>query len=219
MITGPTIDSAEFLASVKPLLEAQDLQGLLSVVKTRYTHGQITSLFADRDPDARKVAALAFGLVGNRCCLHKLAPLLTDPDPVVNQMAEHAMWSVWFRSSSREANCELKCGMRALDRRDFDKALKHFDRAIQQDPEFAEAYNQRAIVHYLRENWPASIDDCQRTVERMPCHFGAWAGLGHCHAHEGRLQDALNCYERAVSINPHLEGIRQAIDELKSRLD
>src|SRR3712207_5263502 len=116
------MDPAEFVARVQPLLRGRDMHGLLKLLKTQYTHEQITSLFTSDNTDARKVAALAFGLVGSKCGLHKLAPLLRDPDPVVTQMAEHAMWSVWFRSGTREANCELKCGTRALDRRDFAKA-------------------------------------------------------------------------------------------------
>ena len=218
MLREPDIDAAQFVACVQPLLHGKDMHGLISVLKTRYTHEQITSLFKSSNADARKVAALSFGLVGRKCCLHKLAPLLKDPDPVVNQMAEHAMWSVWFRSGTREANCELKCGTRALDRRDFKKALEHFDRAVELDPEFAEAYNQRAIVYYLQERWAESIEDCRRTVERMPCHFGAWSGLGHGHAHEGRLAEAVACYERALSINPHLDCVRQAVDELQDNL-
>jgi tetratricopeptide (TPR) repeat protein len=216
--TEPTIDPADFLARVKPLLEKQDLQGLLALLKDQYTHTQLATLLKTPDSDVRKVAALSFGLVGGRCCLHKLAPILQDPDPMVNQMAEHAMWSIWFRAGSREANCELKCGSRALDRRDYARAISHFDKAVEIDPSFAEAYNQRAIVHYLEERYEESIEQCRKTVELMPCHFGAWAGLGHCHCHAGRLKEAVESYERALSINPHLEGVQQAIQELKQKL-
>ena len=86
------------------------------------------------------------------------------------------------------------------------------------DPDFAEAYNQRAIAKYLQERYEESIRDCRRAVERMPCHFGAWAGMGHCHAHQGRAAEAIEAYERALLINPHLEGIRQAVDELRATL-
>jgi tetratricopeptide (TPR) repeat protein len=96
--------------------------------------------------------------------------------------------------------------------------MTHFDKAIELDPTFAEAYNQLAIVHYLEERYDESIEQCRKTVELMPCHFGAWAGLGHCHCHSGRLQDALECYEKALSINPHLEGVSQAVEELKQKL-
>jgi tetratricopeptide (TPR) repeat protein len=114
---------------------------------------------------------------------------------------------------------ELCRGSKALNRRDFDRAMEHFSRAIELDPTFAEAYNQRAIVHYLREAYEDSIADCLRTIERMPCHFGAWAGMGHCHAHGGRLAEAVRCYEKALKINPHLEGARQAVQEMRGPLD
>ena len=62
------------------------------------------------------------------------------------------------------------------------------------------------------------MEDCRRAVEHMPLHFGAWAGMGHCHAHLGRIQEAVECYRRALSINPHLDGIPQAILELEKRI-
>ena len=116
-----------------------------------------------------------------RCC--------KDSDPMVNQMAEHAMWSIWFRSGARPRRTRsCAAGREALNGRDFAGALEHVDRAIRLDPKFAEAYNQRAIIHYLQERYEESIEDCSRAVERMPLHFGAWAGMGHCHAHLGRTR-------------------------------
>jgi tetratricopeptide (TPR) repeat protein len=219
VIPLPPIDPAEFVAAVQPLLEGCNAQGLIALIKSRWSDDQVASLCGCENVDARKVAALAVGLVGRKGSLPQLTPLLKDKDPMVNQMAEHAMWSVWFRSGSPAANQELCRGSKALNRRDFEHALAHFTRAIEIDPGFAEAYNQRAIVHFLLEQWDEAIEDCRRTVERMPCHFGAWAGMGHCYAHEGNLADAVRCYERALGINPHLEGIRQAVVELKGRLD
>ena len=87
------------------------------------------------------------------------------------------------------------------------------------DPKFAEAYNQRAIVHYLREEFRASIDDCHRAVELMPEHFGAWAGAGHNEAHLRRWHCAMKAYERALVINPHMRAIRDAVRELRERLN
>jgi tetratricopeptide (TPR) repeat protein len=181
-------------------------------------HKQIAGLFQSSDTDARKVAALAYGLVGGQCSLAKLVPLLKDDDPVLAQMAEHAMWSVWFRLGSPDANHQVCRGTRALNRRDFDHAIEHFTRAIEIDPNFAEAYNQRAIAKFLLERYAECIDDCRRCVELMPFHFGALAGLGHCHAHEGRLVPALKCYEHALSINPHMEDVRQTVAELRERV-
>ena len=218
MITKPPIDPAQFVACVQPLLAGMDLQGLSDLLKSRFTKEQVTALFECDNPDARKVAALAFGLIGCKAGMCRLADLLKDPDPMVNQMAEHAMWTIWFRSgASDEANRELCRGTKAMNRRDFDEALAHFDRAIAADPNFAEAYNQRAILHYLRENFDECIGDCKAAVERMPHHFGAWAGMGHCYAHLGLLKDACRCYEKVLSIHPSFGGVPQVLEELRCR--
>lgn len=215
--TPSTIDAEQFVASVTPLLHGQDFGGLVAVLNANWSHQQITSLFSSENPDARKIAAFSFGLIGNKCCVHKLAPLLRDPDAMVHQMAEHSLWSIWFRSGTCEANHEVCRGTKALNRRDFEHALQHFNRAIDKDPSFAEAYNQRAIVHYLAERFEASIEDCRRTVSRMPYHFGAWQGMGHCYAHLGKHTEAIRSYEKALEINPRLEGVRQGIESLREK--
>ena len=220
MITEPPIDPAQFVACVQPLLAGMDLQGLSDLLKAKFTEEQVADLFRCDDPDARKVAALAFGLIGCKRGMCKLADLLKDRDPMVNQMAEHAMWTIWFRSGATdEANRELCRGTKAMNRREFDAALDHFGRAIASDPGFAEAYNQRALVLYLQERYAECIEDCNRAVERMPHHFGAWAGMGHCYAHLGKLKDAVRCYEKVLSIHPSFGGVPQVVEELRCRLE
>src|SRR5579864_8674046 len=213
-----SIDPGEFVASVHPLLEAQDPAALLELLRSRWKCGQITLLLNNPCSDVRKVAALALALIGDRRCIPELAAQLKHADPMVNQMVEHALWSIWFRCGTIEANHELCCGSRSMNFRNYDRATCHFSRAIDLDPSFAEAYNQRAITKYLQERYEESVEDCVYAIERMPCHFGAWAGMGHCHAHEGRFVKALECYQKALNINPHLAGIKQAVGELNKQL-
>ena len=212
------VDPCEFVSAVTPVLERKDLSGLLALLKSRWTGEQIVALLRCPDCDARKVAALALSLVGCRHCLPALARQLKDPDPVVNQLAEHAIWMIWFRGGSEEANQHVCRGARAIDRGDYHHAIEHFNQAILLCPDFSEAYNQRAIAEYLLERYEQSILDCKKTIELMPIHFGAWAGMGHCHAHKGRLAEAVECYQRALQINPHMTQIRQAVEELRSRI-
>lgn len=218
MINLSQTASQQFIAAVQPMLEGKDLQGLHEFLKSHWTLEELIGFLGSGDNDVSKVAALCLALVGGRCCLKQVAAQLHHSDPMVNQMAEHALWAIWFRCGSAEANHELCRGTKALNRRDFAHATSHFTRAIQIDPKFAEAYNQRAIVKYLQERYDESIEDCRRTVELMPCHFGAWAGLGHCYAHIGRLEDAVASYDQALAINPHMDSIRQMVDELRPRL-
>ncbi len=216
-MSGCVIDPTSFVCSVKPLLEARNLEGLLSHLKSNWTTDQIVSLLGGSDRDARKVAALALALVGGKCCIPAVAERLRDPDMLTNQMAEHALWSIWFRCGTPAANSELARGTQCLGDHDFDCAFEHLNRAIAISPCFAEAYNQRAIASYLMEDYERSRRDCQITISLMPCHFGAWAGLGHCHAHLGNLPEAIKCYTKALDINPHLDCICQAIHELRDK--
>ena len=213
------IDPLSFVETVRPALAKKDLQQLLAVCKSRWTAAQIISLLSSKCCDARKCAALALSLVGCPACLEPLSRQLKDSDPMANQMAEHAMWAIWFRCGSAEANQLLSRGSDLMSRREFDKAIELFNRAVQIAPMFAEAYNQRAIAWFLKEEFDHSIEDCQQAVEFMPNHFGAWAGMGHCHAHEGRISQAVRCYRKAIEINPHLAGVQEAASRAGPCLD
>jgi Tfp pilus assembly protein PilF len=215
----PSIDPDQFVAWVQPLLAKQDLAGLTGLLRSHWTAEQLTQVLSEAHQDARKVAALALALVGTKCCIPKLAAQLKDPDPTTNQMAEHALWSIWSRCGREQAHQHLCRGSQALGRRDFEAAKHDFTAAIEADPSFAEAYNQRAIVEYLTEGYAQSIADCQKAVEYMPCHFGAWAGMGHCQAQLGQMREALESYRRALEINPHLEGIAEAVRQISRRCD
>jgi tetratricopeptide (TPR) repeat protein len=207
------------MQTVQPLLEAQDLSGLCDALKSHWSCEQIIELLSSVDPsayDARKVAILAIGMVGPTCAAPEIATLLRDCDNVVNQLAEHALWAIWFRAGSQEANHLLADGVEFMSAGDFSKALEHFNQAIHVDPDFAEAYNQRAIVYYLTEQYEKSAADCRRTIRRMVCHFGAWSGLGHCLAHLKRIPESIEAYEKALCINPHLACIRETVQALKS---
>jgi tetratricopeptide (TPR) repeat protein len=211
------IDPGLFVKQVQPLLEANDPPALKAFLKANYNCLQITELLSCSDCDCRKVAALALSLVGTKCCIEGLSLQLRDQDPMVNQMAEHALWSLWFRLGTPEANQYVCRGSQALDRKAYREAITCFDKAIELDPKFAEAHNQRGLAYFLLEEFSQSIRDCKQTVEMMPCHFGAWAGMGHSYAHQGNLAEARNCYQRALEINPHMTEIREAMSEMKGK--
>ena len=206
---------AAFVSDVEPLLERNDLQGLFDCLSRRYGQRRICQFLACEDADARKVAALCLSLVGTAEAIRELAEHLRDADPMVNQMAEHALWSIWFRGGTPEANAHLLRGSEALNDRQIERAHEHFTAALTICPDFPEAYNQRAIGHYLCERFDESIADGRMAVRLMPCHFGAWAGKGHCYAQRGEREAALRCYHRAVLINPHLDCVIEMIRELE----
>ena len=214
-----TIDAHQFVTLIKPALETQDWGRMMTTLKAHWTSDEIVSLLYDDSADARKIAALAVGLIGQSCCLPDLSEKLRDADRMVVDMAEHAMWQIWFRGGCEAANAQLARGAEALNRQDIDEAIGFLDKAIDLSPEFPEAYNQRAIAHYLADRYEESIQDCQQVLELMPLHFGAWSGLGHSHLALGNNDEALEAYEKALKVIPHLECIAELVQELRAQAE
>ncbi len=136
-----------------------------------------------------------------------LAALKGD-DPVLAATAEAFLWRVWCRARDAEGERIFREGIEAMQRRKLSEAEALFSRAIERDPDFAEAWNKRATVRFLRNDFQGSIDDCRQTLARNRNHFGAASGQGLCHMSLGEFREAAVCFRRALDIHPHLAGVR-----------
>jgi tetratricopeptide (TPR) repeat protein len=215
-VTHP-VSPEDFLTSLQPSLAQGKVEEALRAVQERWSCPQILPLLKDKSVDVRKVAALALSLAGDKTAVAPLAIALHDADAMVAQVAEHALWSIWFRIGKAQAVQLVKCGNTHMHHGNYECAIEKFTQAIGEDGDFAEAYNQRAIAFYLNERFAEAIADCQQALTRIPQHFGAMVGMGHCHAHLGQWREAKKCYRLALAIHPRLEGIQvslQQIDQL-----
>ncbi len=205
------IDASDFIEVIRPALAAQDPHVLARTVRQRWHARQVCQLLAHYDVEVRRAAAVVLGLVGSMDDAVALTLALKDNDTQVNQMAENALWSIWFRAGRSEAAVHFNRGLACLAREDYSCAIQRFEDAFAVDPDFAEAYNQCAMAHYFLGQWDEAIADCRRTLGRIPTHFGAILGMGHCHAQKGELDQALTCYRRALVINPNMPAIARTI--------
>ena len=133
-------------------------------------------------------------------------------------IAQQQIWQIWIESDDAQVTRLMSAGIQAMAAQQFAVALATFDRMVRQAPDFAEGWNKRATVHYLMENYPASVHDIERTLELEPRHFGALSGLGLIYDAIEEPAAALRSFEAAVAINPHLYGTRQRIDALRKQL-
>src|SRR5262245_24891628 len=104
------INPQEFISTVEPSLSQGRVEEALNHVRLRWTAPQVVALLKNKSADVRKVAALALSLVGEAEAIAPLAVALHDADAMVSQMAEHALWSIWFRLGVPRAVCLVKCG-------------------------------------------------------------------------------------------------------------
>jgi tetratricopeptide (TPR) repeat protein len=208
---GPGDDEELWAAGIQDALRE-----FRAAVLARYTEGTLQRVVASPDVKTRRAAALALGLVGTIDSNPSVAALLRDQDPLVQRFAADALWELWFRGGTADQNRRLRDAARDPDPV---TARADLDDLIRQAPNFAEAYNQRAIWFFKRGEFARAAEDCEAVLRLNPFHFGAAAGLGQCLAKVGKPRAAIRAYRTALDINPALEHLRDAIRQLERTLD
>ena len=133
---------------------------------------------------------------------------LRGDDAELAATAEAMLWSAWCRSGNVEADRIFRAGVDAMQNRKLEEAEELFGRVIEMLPAFAEGWNKRATVRFMRRNYRGSIADCQQTLARNPNHFGASSGQGLCHMSINEFREAAIWFRRALEIHPHLDAVR-----------
>lgn len=122
------------------------------------------------------------------------------------RQAEHEIWQWWL---SQAPTPELRTAVEhAMSRRssyDFEAAETTLDEVIEAAPGYAEAWNQRAFVRFLREKDAGALSDLEKTIELEPDHFGALSGMYHVLLRMGRSRAAIASLSRAVEIHPWIQ--------------
>ena len=144
--------------------------------------------------------------------------LQTVENEAVAAQVTRRIWQIWRDSGNALVDAIMQRGSQALVANRLVRAERHFDQVVQMAPDYAEGWNQRATVRYLRGNFAASAADIRRTLLLEPRHFGALAGLGLVYMEVGRNAAALDAFRRALAVNPHLAGARANIELLERRM-
>jgi tetratricopeptide (TPR) repeat protein len=107
----------------------------------------------------------------------------------------------------------------AMDAQQADVALKLLDAVIKLRPDYTEAWNRRATLYYLKNDYMRSLADIQQVLAREPRHFGALAGLGMIMQEIGDDKRALEAFRKALAINPHLEKVPELVKTLSEKVE
>jgi tetratricopeptide (TPR) repeat protein len=185
-------------------------------IRKRYTEGSLQRLLSHSDVEIRRAGVLAIGLTGSIQSNADLARMLHDEDELVSQTASDSLWEIWFRGGPEEANLELHRVSRLPEAM---QVIAGLDEIIREWPEFAEPYNQRAILFFQRGDYQRSVVDCERTLALNPHHFGAQAGMGQCYMKMRKYSAALRAFKLALEINPTLGHLNETIRALENAVD
>lgn len=131
------------------------------------------------------------------------------------------IWSIWSKDADKKSSAWMYDGLLALRGKRSNIALQRFDELVNYDPDFAEGWNKRATVLYFVDflgRFEESIVDIQKVLVLEKRHFGALSGLGLCYEALGDEEAALEAYQRALQVNPHLQFLPGKIGRLRKNI-
>ena len=118
-------------------------------------------------------------------------------------------------SGSDTADLLMAWSVEAMEEKDFPLALDLLDHIIMLEPGFAEAWNKRATVYFMMDDYGSSLSDIRQTLAIEPRHFGALSGLGMILSSMDRKEEAIRAFRRALEINPQLTRVKESLERLE----
>ncbi|NEO33701.1 MAG: tetratricopeptide repeat protein [Symploca sp. SIO3C6] len=135
--------------------------------------------------------------------INSLLEDLKNPDENIRQQATSELWRIWFHQKGAY-------GLELIERSQFlqqvgatTQAQELLTELIEDQPNFAEAWNRRAVLYYTLEEYEKARDDCLEVIKLNRFHFGALHGLGLCYAALGNYRAAIQAFRKALEIQPY----------------
>lgn len=145
--------------------------------------------------------------------------LKAAPDEASAKHVEARIWAIWLQTPSDTAALLMARAKAAIDAQKIDVAIKLLDSVIKLRPDYIEAWNRRATLYYMQNDYAHSLADIREVLIREPRHFGALAGLGMIMQDVGDEKHALEAYRKALAVNPHLEKIPERVKSLTEKVE
>lgn len=141
------------------------------------------------------------------------------PDETTGKAIEARIWALWFNSHSDTADLLMTRARTALEAKETDLALELLGAIVKIKPDFVEAWNRRATIHFSKKDYGAALADIREVLRREPRHFGALSGLGMMMQELGDDARALDAFRRAVEVHPRIQRIPELVKQLKEKVE
>src|SRR4051812_34822866 len=92
--------------------------------------------------------------------------LKAAPDEASAKHVEARIWAMWMQTPSDTAALLMSRAKTAMDAQKSDIALKLLDSVIKLRPDYVEAWNRRATLYYVRNDYLHSLQDIQQVLIR-----------------------------------------------------
>jgi tetratricopeptide (TPR) repeat protein len=148
------------------------------------------------------------------------ATLAKPGDEAAGEAAAAEIQRRWQKSGSDTVDLLMGWAGQSVAAKDYGRALDFLDAVVTLKPDFAEGWNRRASVFYLRDDYGKALADLEKVLALEPRHFTALASLGLILRDIDRNKEALLALQKALDLDPYLdEDVQDAIKELKPAVE
>jgi tetratricopeptide (TPR) repeat protein len=147
------------------------------------------------------------------------ALLATADDEDSAKAIAEAIERIWLHSGSPTIDLLMERSMKAVTEKNQELALKLLDHIVELAPDFTEAWNRRAYVHFVRNEIELALGDLRRALALDPNHFKALDGLGQIFREIGQKKAALKAFKQLLEVHPYWSGAQQLVDELAREVE
>jgi tetratricopeptide (TPR) repeat protein len=126
---------------------------------------------------------------------------------------------LWLYSGSDTVNLLMERSLKALSDKKVELSLKILDGIVALRPDYAEAWNRRAYVHFSQKDFGRAMADLQQVLALEPRHFKAISGLATIMREFGQKAGALKAYRKLLEIHPFWSDAEQAVRELEREVE
>ena len=139
--------------------------------------------------------------------LDKLFNELKNTNSKLSEEIEQKIWNIWStHPSDQNLTYILSQGSELVLSQKYAEAVHIFTNVIKIDPTWAEAWNKRATVLYLLEDYEGSQKDIDEVLKLEQRHFGALAGQGLVNIKLKNYEKAIKSYQQALEIYPSMKS-------------
>ncbi|MEL6470283.1 MAG: tetratricopeptide repeat protein [Cyanobacteria bacterium J06623_4] len=149
----------------------------------------------------------------------RLLAELKQSDASARERASAMLWNLWFHQKGVHGAQQLMDAQSLMETGLANRAEDLLNAVVAAQPDFAEAWNRRAVLHYTQQNYWQAIADCQKVIELVPYHFGALHGLGLSHRAVGNFTAAIQAFRQALAVQPYAIANQRLILECTAQLE
>jgi tetratricopeptide (TPR) repeat protein len=119
------------------------------------------------------------------------------------RMYETVTYEAFTYETGKEEDDWYNKGCHADKKKEYEKAIEYYTKAIELNPKFRAAYNNRGVAKYDLKRYKEAIEDYNKAIALFADDFDAYFNRGNAKYDLEHYLDAIEDYRKALELRPN----------------